>query len=434
MRHYLLLFIFLFFSCSERKAGPRDLRPEALVEWEYELAEIIRKDIFPPPQVSRIFAYAHIAAYEAMLPAYPDHPTFVGDLKGLEELPVPQDKEGFDPELAALTAYLRTARSMVYNEEAVDQFQQRWTDSLSTVIADADVVGNSVEFGERMARAVIQWASSDMFKETRSMMRYSPLGEEYAWEPTPPAFASAFEPHWDLVRPFVVDSTMISRQLPVPEFRKDPGSPFHNEALAVYTAVNELNDSLERIAWYWDDNPNTLLQTGHVMIKVQKHSPSSHWMLLAGKESLAAGHDAPYTARTLALTAIAMHDAFIHCWHGKYTYNVIRPITYINRYIDPDWRTVIQTPPFPECPSGHSSVSRAAAVVLSYRIDDEHAFTDITEKQFGLGERSFPSFIAAAEEAKMSRLYGGIHFPFGNEIGAAMGDTIGKAIIHRVDP
>jgi hypothetical protein len=130
-------------------------------------------------------------------------------------------------------------------------------------------------------------------------------------------------------------------------------------------------------------------------------------------------------ASTLAKLGCAQADAFVSCWSTKFKYNLLRPVTYIKRHIDKAWEPLLITPPFPEYTSGHSCQSGAASTVLTAVFGESFAFDDATHVDEGLPVRSFPSFTAAAEEAAMSRLYGGIHFRFGNEVGLAQGRAIG---------
>ena len=96
---------------------------------------------------------------------------------------------------------------------------------------------------------------------------------------------------------------------------------------------------------------------------------------------------------------MAQADAFIGCWAAKFKYDLVRPITYIRRSIDPKWEPLLNTPPFPEYPSGHSMQSAAAAEVLTSAFGDNFAFEDTTRHGDGLKPRSFASFRAAADEA-----------------------------------
>jgi hypothetical protein len=141
--------------------------------------------------------------------------------------------------------------------------------------------------------------------------------------------------------------------------------------------------------------------------------------------------DLAMAAVTFAKLGIAVNDAFISCWNGKYFFNLIRPITYVHRYIDDTWVIPLETPPFPEYTSGHSVQSGAAAQVLTDIFGDNYAFTDnmhLSRGDIDGSPRSFKSFYAFANEAAISRLYGGIHFRTGIEVGVDQGKKIGKNI------
>jgi membrane-associated phospholipid phosphatase len=124
---------------------------------------------------------------------------------------------------------------------------------------------------------------------------------------------------------------------------------------------------------------------------------------------------------------MAISDAFVACWFQKYRYNLLRPVTYARAQFDPDWLPVLVTPPFPEYPSGHSVQSGAAFQVLTDMFGKRYAFVDRTQDARGLPPRRFDSFLDAAEEAAISRLYGGIHFRAAIDSGLAQGRRIGRA-------
>ena len=140
-------------------------------------------------------------------------------------------------------------------------------------------------------------------------------------------------------------------------------------------------------------------------------------------------------ARTLyayTKTSIALMDAFISCWDEKYRSNLVRPETLINTYIDENWKPVLQTPPFPEYTSGHSVISGAASTALTSIFGDNFAFDDDTEVPYGLPVRSFTSFNSAADEAAISRMYGGIHYRKAVEIGVKQGRTLGEFVVQNL--
>jgi hypothetical protein len=132
------------------------------------------------------------------------------------------------------------------------------------------------------------------------------------------------------------------------------------------------------------------------------------------------------------LVSISLADGFISCWDEKYKIKHIRPETYLERYVDPNWDPILQTPPFPEFPSGHSVISGAAATTLTHLVGDSFTYTDSTEVEFGMAPRQFKSFFEASAEAAESRLYGGIHFRPAIDYGAAQGKKVGECVLAKI--
>lgn len=145
-----------------------------------------------------------------------------------------------------------------------------------------------------------------------------------------------------------------------------------------------------------------------------------------------AGADPVRTAGAYALTAIALYDGFIACWDEKYRTSYIRPVTVINDTFDPEWMPFLQTPPFPEFPSGHSTITAAAAVVLTKLYGDNFAFQDTSDLRYIGMQRHFNSFNEAAAEASISRVYGGIHYRFSVDAGAEIGKKLGSYINEKL--
>ncbi|RYZ76754.1 MAG: phosphatase PAP2 family protein, partial [Proteobacteria bacterium] len=129
---------------------------------------------------------------------------------------------------------------------------------------------------------------------------------------------------------------------------------------------------------------------------------------------------------------ITIADAFISCWDEKYRSLVIRPETYINKYIDGAWMPLLQTPPFPEYTSGHSVISAAASILMTRMFGEHFSYADSTEVEFGIPVRHFTSFSQAAEEAAISRFYGGIHYMPSITNGLEEGKKIGEFILSRI--
>jgi len=202
--------------------------------------------------------------------------------------------------------------------------------------------------------------------------------------------------------------------------------------MEVKNTGDSLTEEQKHIADFWDDNPFKLNVSGHVMFATKKFSPPGHWMNIVGIAAKQAKADFNTTVAAYTETSIALFDAFISCWDEKFRSNSIRPETVINKYFDEGWRPYIQTPPFPSYTSGHSTISAAAAEVMTSWFGDHLSFIDTSSLEFGIQSRRIESFRLAAKEAGMSRIYGGIHFRFDNVEGNKTGTKLGEMIVHRL--
>ncbi len=187
------------------------------------------------------------------------------------------------------------------------------------------------------------------------------------------------------------------------------------------------------IAQFWDCNPYVSVTRGHLMFATKKITPGAHWIGITKIACRKDDTDFATTTYAYTKTSIAIADAFISCWDEKYRSNLIRPETLINEYIDDSWEPVLQTPPFPEYTSGHSVVSGAASTALTDIFGDNFSFDDDTEVPYGLPVRSFTSFKQAADEAAISRMYGGIHYRAAIEVGVKQGRDLGAYVVDKLD-
>jgi hypothetical protein len=243
---------------------------------------------------------------------------------------------------------------------------------------------------------------------------------------------AAVDPHWRTIRTFFLDSSQQFKPLLAVPFDNSKTSEFYKLTKEVYDVTNQLTAEQKLIANFWDCNPFAVQFQGHMSIGLKKVSPGGHWMGITGIACEKANLDFDNTILMHTLVALTLHDAFISCWDEKYRSNRIRPETAINRYIDEKWKPLLQTPPFPEYSSGHSVISTAVAEVLTYFLGDNFSFIDSTETYIGLPIREFSSFRKAAAEARISRLYGGIHYRDAIENGGISGEQIGKFIVKKL--
>ena len=420
-------------ACNRQVSAPTSTSSDValLHDAVQQLSDVIVYDIFSPTQASRVYAYASIAAYEAMRPSDTTYRSLAGQVNELMPVPAPKAGETLSFPLAGVHAFMTVGQALTFSRARMDSLRAAM-DARYEARLPTDVYRASIAYGDTVAMHILAWAGKDKFKESRGWPKYTVTTARGRWVPTPPAYMDAVEPHWGELRPFVMDSGSQFHPEPPLPFDSAASSPFMKEAREVYETSAKLTDEQKEILAFWDCNPYVMHVQGHAMFATKKITPGGHWMGIIGIAARKAGADPLRAADAYARTAIALADAFISSWDEKYRSNVIRPETVINRYIDEAWTPMLQTPPFPEYTSGHSVISNAAAMVLTDVFGDQFAFSDSTEMEYGLPVRNFPSFKVAAAEAAISRLYGGIHFRRSIEQGAAQGKRVGALVVERI--
>jgi hypothetical protein len=408
---FLLCMSAFLFACKQKNDYQKLIHdPILFSNTVHELNQVVMGNNFSPIVGSRNYLYASVAAYEVIAAGFPnEYTSLAGQLNGLKDVPKPANSE-IDFEFAALLAYCKLGQAVTFPEGSMTEY----VDSIKSLAKDhgmsSKVFDNSVAYADTVSSAIMAWSRKDNYAQTRSATKYTVMDIEGRWIPTPPAYASAMEPHWNEIRTLVMDS---AKQFPAPppfEYNmKDSNSNYCKEVMKIKTAIENLTDDQKHMADFWDDNPFKLNVSGHVMYGTKKFSPPGHWESIVGIAAKKANADFPTTVYAYAKTSIALFDAFIQCWDAKFTYNTARPETVINKTLDMEWRPYLQTPPFPEYTCGHSTCSSAAAEALTSVFGDNFAYTDTTELEFGIKSRSYTSFRNAAEENNWARFYGGIH-------------------------
>ena len=423
-------------SCAKEET-PLTVTPDDYNNAVDKVTEVIIHDIFSPPVASRIYSYSNIAAYEVLAQNHPDYVTLAGQLTDLTETPKPDADAAVNYDVAALIAQMEIAKSLIFSEDRItemrDSLYMKWEDQNPTELAASKI------YGLKVADHIKAWMDGDMYKQTRTMPKFSVNPDNPSrWQPTPPAYMDGIEPHWMKIRTFVIDSASQFKPIPPPEFSMEEGSEFHKQLMEVYNVRNEMSeegDASEKmgIAQFWDCNPYVSTHKGHLMFATKKITPGGHWVGIVKIATKKANADLMETVYAYTKTSIALFDGFISCWDEKYRSNLIRPETLINQYIDDSWAPVLQTPPFPEYSSGHSVVSGAAAEVLTQIYGDDFQFDDDTETAYGLPVRSFDSFRQASSEAALSRLYGGIHYRAAIDEGLKQGRQLGQYVVKNLN-
>lgn len=402
-----------------------------------QLTDVIVHDIFSPPVASRIYAYSSIAAYEVLQQDYPEYQSLAGQLNEFEGVPPAEPSKEYSYPLAAVKAFITVGKALIFSEHMMDEHEAQMMEEFKATGMPNDVYRRSLAYGEEVGKAILDWSGTDHYKETRTYPKYSIVESDPArWQPTPPDYMDGIEPHWREIRTFVLEKPDQFKPKPPTPFDMTEGSPFYQEVMEVYNAVQEdAEDKEERIeiAKFWDCNPYVSHHVGHVMYATKKITPGGHWINIVQIACETADADIMKSSEAYAMTSLALADGFISCWDEKYRSNLIRPETVINEYIDESWAPTLQTPPFPEYTSGHSVISRAAAAALTSIFGDNFAFHDTSEEEYGLPSRDFESFYHASEEAALSRLYGGIHYRPAIDVGVQQGQQVGDYVVQNVN-
>jgi hypothetical protein len=420
-------------SCKEKNYSKVTGDPILYSKTVKKLNDIVLENNFPPMIAARNYAYANIAAYECIVAGDSSYVTLSGQIKHLPAMPKPEEGKKIDFHLAALLAFTKVGNAVTFPEGSMMGYYDDLLEKADNAGVPDDVLENTKAFSDKVFNAIMDWSKKDNYAQTRSASKYTVTDEEGRWVPTPPSYTSALEAHWMEIRTLVLDSAGQCRPVPAPQFNiKDTSSVFCRGVMEVKRIGDSLTEEEKLIADFWDDNPFKMNVSGHVMFATKKFSPAGHWMNVVGIAADKAKSDFSTTVYAYTKSSIALFDAFISCWEEKFRSNVIRPETVINKYFDPEWRPYIQTPPFPSYTSGHSVISGSVAEVMTDIFGDNFNYTDTSETEFGIPERSFASFRQAALEASWSRMYGGIHYRFDLENGNKEGIEVGKMIVDRL--
>ncbi|SDG57155.1 PAP2 superfamily protein [Pelagibacterium luteolum] len=408
---------------ASAQLGHDDAR-DVVIGWNRLILELVRHTpTYSPPVASRAFAYLGVTAFEAAASGDPSVRSLAGQLNELG--PLPQREAGADYDEAIL---MHAALGLGANEffgntgptgqRAMDFMVSRTASDLASGVPP-DIVARSEAFGAAVGAHIAEWARTDGGAVVENLgfpYDFETVEDPALWVPTNRIAVqqAPLLPGWGRNRTFAMPDGATCSIPPPPEYSEAPGSAFYTEAMEVRDAVVNRTSEQEAIARFWSDDP------------MLSPTPPGHWISIALDALEGDEADLYETVDVLARLGTVLADSFIGCWDAKYRYNLVRPVTYINRLVDPGWQPILITPPFPEYPSGHSTQSGAAAGVLEHHFGDNYTFADATHEADGLAVRHYESFWEAAEEAAISRLYGGIHFRSAIEEGLAQGLCIAK--------
>ena len=430
---FFAMAILLLHSCheSDQYTSPF-IDPVLYNKTVKQLNKVVLENNFPPMIAARNYAYANLAAYECMAAGDNSLKSLSGRIKHMPVMPSLEKDAMIDFHLSALLAFTKVGNAVTFPEGSLMQYHDQLLKMADSMGVSGSVRKESLKFADAVADAVLRWSKGDQYSATRGASRFSVNDSAGRWVPTPPMYAQGLEPHWRKIRPFVLDSASQCKPGRPPVFDLKPDAVYFKCMMEVKTTVDGLSNEQKHIADFWDDNPFKMNVSGHVQFATKKFSPAGHWMNIVGIAAHKAKADFATTVASYTHTAIAIFDGFISCWDEKYRSNYVRPETIINEKISGNWHPYIQTPPFPSYTSGHSTISAAAAEVMTRFYGDQLSFTDTSLLEFGIANREIKSFRQAAQEASISRLYGGIHYRFDLDSGNVAGKKVGTLVIERL--
>jgi hypothetical protein len=373
---------------------------DVVTDWNNAALDAIRAGNTAPPIASRSLAILHASIYDAVNGIARTHEPYLVQ------------------SAVSSSASREAAASTAAHDTLVNLFPTRIStfDALHAAILAAIPNGPQktagIVWGEFVPNQILAARANDGWNASIP----PPVGSgPGVWVPTPPAFLPYALPQWGFVTPFAMSSSSQFRPPGPPSLDSQQYAADYDEVKELGAAVGSTRtEEQTEIALFWADGAGT-------------ETPPGHWNSIAQTIADARGNTLEENARLFALLNIAMADAAICSWDAKYTFNFWRPVTAI-AFAEPqlNWMSFIVTPPFPDYTSGHSTFSAAAATVLPLFYDTEDLpFTTGSDFLPGV-YRSFPTCLDAAEEAALSRIYGGIHFRTASEDGLQAGISIGE--------
>jgi hypothetical protein len=436
MKKFILTFVtatLLFTSCEETPVVPphgeskavnhaKNYPADVAVKWINLQQRLIKTTQgFDPPVTMRSFAYSGLTMYESIVRGMPGYKSIASPLIGadINALQKPQLIYWAASANAAMAFILKNlfATTSLANMSAIDSLESAFHSEFQDQIPNW-ILSQSSDYGRKIADRIFEWSKTDGGHEgylKGTSDTYDPPTGDGLWIPTPPALAKPSRPYWGDNRSFVPNSALTTLPSPPIAYSEDPESDFYKMANEIYTISLSLSEEEIRIVRFWADLPGQFATGGHYTnIATQ----------LIDENDL----NLDQAAIIYAKHGIALNEAAICVFKAKYTYNLLRPISYIRNVLGyGSWNTLISTPAHPEYPAQHPAIGRASSVVLESFFGENYSFVDRTQESL-YGARSYEKLEDYAIEAAKSRVLGGIHYVRSAEIGLQQGKKVGDLV------
>lgn len=407
---------------------------------------------FTPMVAARAYCYVSLAAYESTVYGSVNYYSLQKQAQGLNSVEMPDVNKEYHWAAVSNAAISRAVKYFYINDYSKDSTSglERtlgMIDSLNNIFVSQfktettlEVVNRSVEYGNKVADEIIAYSKTDgqefCWKDENNFPQdfIPPTGDD-KWVAPKGTSPYAMQPKWGSVRTYSVKNASIGSITPPYPYSEDTTSLFFKEAKETFDVsikclnpkADPENEKLNIIAQYWNDEA------------YRSGTPAGHSLSIARQIMTKEKMPLDKASELYVKMGMSLHDAFVYCWKVKYFYNLIRPITYIRKltyFKQPNFNTLIVTPPFPEYTSGHSTQTGAAMETMTSVMGDNYSFTDSTQfiARFDLPDnviapRSFTSFYNCANEVSSSRIYGGIHFRKACEEGLRTGKIVAQNVL-----
>jgi hypothetical protein len=399
---------------SMASQSANDQRGSVAIGWHKLQLQMILSNPLAGPDATRLFSYTGITLYEAVQNGIPGALSLHERLYQMPSMPAPENNKYYHWTSVANAALADITRNLypnltTTNEGSIDSLEKAYNDKFSDL--PPGVAARSQIFGKAIAAAIFNWSKSDNYDHVNDP--YTPPVFPGAWVPTPPIFLPAAVPYFGNCRTFLKEHNTGTTPAQPIAYSEDPSSDFYKMEKAVYHISKSETNEQKTIALFWNDvNPG--------------YTPPGHEISILDQVLEKEQASLSLAAQAYAKASIAQWDATIVCFRSKYKYNLLRPVTYIQKFIDTSWMPLLFTPPFPEYPAAHAYITSATMEALTSIFGKNYAFTDHTYDFLGYSPRSYSSLEAAAIECGKSRFYGGIHYlptiNVSHQLGLAIGN------------
>lgn len=443
LRFWPLAVLLIVFSSCLKQEDPIEYLPTTQsptarnndVTWSWmEQYLKIEKNLagFRPAPTCRALAYIHMGGYETVVPGMEHYKSLSEVIDGFPTVQLRYRIDQIDWNIALNAYYARTFKFFLFGSTQHD------ISSIETLEADEliklspnvpqGIINTSIEWGQEVANTIIAYSETDREGADQSRIArpadYFPPAGVGLWVPTTPDLGAAMFPYWGKVRTFAALPGDLISLPPAASYSTDPASAYYKENLEVDQATMHITDDDHWIAEFWSDD-----------ITGMTFSPPARIFAIANQVISNERMNLEETLHLYCLMGIAINDAAVACWKSKYIYNTERPETYIRKYIDPDFKTILgaaigtpgMTPSFPGYPSGHSTFAGVSWRVLEHFFGAEYLFTD--ECHYGRIEfrgypRTYQSWKEMADEDAFSRIPLGVHIRQDCVEGLRLGNAI----------